>query len=87
MPQRTVQLTERNSQRLHEMAARTGLHIDELVNQAIERFDNLNDADEAARFNTWRAAMHTAQGIWADRDDLPDFAAIRSSMDRDFSER
>ena len=87
MPQTIVNLTEQNSRRLEDIAARTGMDSDQLMNQAVELLAGQNRVEESRRFQEWREAMLGAAGIWAERQDLPDFGDIRRSMDRDFSTR
>lgn len=41
----------------------------------IEQDENLLPAE-------WKAAVDGIAGLWKDRDDLPDFTAIRKSLDR-----
>ena len=69
------------------MSARTGMPPDKLVNHAIELLDQQSSGDEAVRFDEWREAMLQVQGIWANRNDLPNFSDIRASMDRDLWEK
>lgn len=50
-----------------------------------EIFDGLTtdaDVDEQQNFILWREVLLGIQGIWKDRDDLPDFQDLRRSMDR-----
>ena len=78
-----VKLNEQNSRRADELARETGKTPDQLVNEAFARFVTELEADEHQKFLAWREAAMRVAGIWADRDDLPDFDDIRRSMDRD----
>ena len=81
-----VKLTDKSERKLEELSRLTGRTPSELVNEAVERLP-VDDADEQRRFEEWRQAMLRVKGIWADRDDLPDFEEIRRSLDRDLWSR
>ena len=81
-----VRLNEQNSQRAGDLARQTGKTPERLVNEAFEQFAETAaqaEQDEQQKFLAWREALLRIEGIWADRDDLPDFVEIRRSMDRD----
>jgi hypothetical protein len=40
------------------------------------------DSEEAGKFLLWQEALLQVEGMWKDRDDLPDFVELRKSMDR-----
>ena len=77
-----VYLSERHVARLRRLAAATGKTQSALVRDALDRLDT----PPGDRLDALRAA----RGIWADRDDLPDCAALRLEFDdrlaRDFGE-
>ena len=77
-----VKLNRSNSENLDQLARSTGRSPDELANKAVERFIQSESIDESAKFKEWRDALIGVEGIWAARDDLPDFDAIRGSWDR-----
>jgi len=79
MPQTTVNLSPENSQKLDLFSSQTGKSRDELLNEAVEQLDLIAPASPT---DDWRAAILQAEGIWMDRDDLPDFEEIRRSADR-----
>jgi hypothetical protein len=86
MSQIEVKLTELNSRKASELAKQTGRTPDQLVNDAFARFADVaaqDSDDEQEKFLAWREAARRVAGIWADRDDLPDFDDIRKSLDRD----
>ena len=41
------------------------------------------EAEEQERFLKWREALLKIEGMWKDRDDLPNFEEMRKSWDRD----
>ena len=84
---RQINLTESNGKKLDELSRQTGDSPDELANKAVERFAVVSGDDEHRKFNEWREALLRLKGMWADRDDLPDFDSIRRSMDRDLWEK
>jgi predicted DNA-binding protein len=71
-----IYLTPEEQQALRALARRTGTSQSELIRQAI---DSLL-AEEQALDRT--ALLRQARGLWRDRDDLPDFAALRRELDR-----
>jgi|CXWK01.1.fsa_nt_gi hypothetical protein len=79
MMERTqIYLTQEQSQAVEAIAARRGQTKSEVIRAAINRFlaDNL-PSDR-------RALMRQAAGIWADRDDLPQFfEELRQEWDRE----
>ena len=78
-----IDLKDKNRQKLEALSRQTGKSQDELVNQAVEELAAEIDENEERKFAEWREAAGRVAGIWADRDDLPDFDEIRRSMDRD----
>ena len=77
-----IELTPESRQKLDALSGRTGKTRDQLINEAVGRLDEADVGDEAA-FRLWQEAMHRAEGIWRDRQDLPDFDQLRRSMDRE----
>jgi histidinol phosphatase-like PHP family hydrolase len=71
-----IYLTEQERDALGKMAAETGLPQSELIRNAIDHFVALSS--DAHR----KAVLDRTAGLWKDRDDLPDFAAIRRQWDR-----
>ena len=82
-----VELEDLNREKLDALARRTGRTRDQLVNEAVERLVVETDEEEHEKFLAWREALLGIEGMWADRDDLPDFGEIRRSMDRGLWER
>jgi hypothetical protein len=71
-----VTLTEEERTTLRWIAQQTGKTEDELIHEAVEQF--LEGSRRAHR----RALFQQARGMWQDRTDLADVAAVRSELDR-----
>jgi len=71
-----VDLDEQSSAALAAIARQTGKTPDELIHEAVEDLIQRHlPQDRTAR-------LRQARGMWKDREDLPDFGAIRSELDR-----
>lgn len=70
-----VDLTEEELEALAVIAVRTGQTQDELIRGAVDSFVAFYRKDN--RLDLLRGA----QGMWKDRDDLPDFGALRLQFD------
>jgi predicted DNA-binding protein len=77
-----ITLTDKNRDKLSRLSDQTGKTAEQLANEAIDRLPVAEDIDEAEKFLHWREALLQVEGMWKDRDDLPDFAELRKSMDR-----
>jgi predicted DNA-binding protein len=71
-----VKLTESETEALREMAFRTGKTEDQLIREAIHNL--LGKIENVDRLSLLRQA----QGMWKDRDDLPDPRELRTEFDR-----
>lgn len=71
-----IYLTERQRDEMAAVAKGTGKKQSELIREAIDLF--LEQADPKQR----EALLSQAAGIWKDRQDLPDFKALRTEWDR-----
>ena len=71
-----VYLTERERAGLVEMSAVTGKSQSELVREALDRF--IEQSSDVRR----QAVLDRAAGMWKNREDLPDFDALRRGLDR-----
>jgi hypothetical protein len=61
---------------LANLADRTGKSQSELIREAIDRY--FTSGRRADRLTL----LQEARGLWKDREDLPDFSALRSELDR-----
>lgn len=73
-----IYLTEAHQRGLQMLSKQTGQSQSELIRQAIDVML------AAKRVNDRRWLLQQAAGMWAKRDDLPDFAEMRREMDRGF---
>ena len=67
-----ITLSETESQSIASLSESRGVTQEEILHQAIEQF--LAQHQTQSRL----AALQQARGIWRDRDDVPDVAALRS---------
>jgi hypothetical protein len=72
-----IYLTEAERERLATLSDKTGKSQSELIREAIDRF--LSGRSHADRVTLLRRA----RGMWKDREDLPDFPALRRELDRE----
>lgn len=71
-----IYLTEKEQAALRSLARQTGKKQSELIREAIDDFIDRSQPRDR------KAIMEQAWGIWKDRDDLPDFQALRREFDR-----
>jgi hypothetical protein len=76
MARTQVYLTSDERAGLELLAENRGVKVNELIRMAIRRL--LEQSLPARR----DAVLKSAAGLWKDRNDLPDFDAIRSEWDR-----
>lgn len=69
-----VYLTPEEQRALQALSRRTGRSRSELIREAIDAM--LAQPHEPER----RSQMQQARGLWSERDDLPDFVALRREM-------
>ncbi len=71
-----IQLTDQETAALHALAERTGKTPDTLLHEAVTQL--LSQAQHEDRLKL----LQQARGMWKDRSDLPDVAALRAEFDR-----
>ena len=71
-----IYLTDDEQKALRALSRKTGLSQSELIRQAVDTYLMSNPELDRA------ALLRQARGLWQDRTDLPDFAAIRREFDR-----
>lgn len=76
MERTQVYLTHEQRRELKKLAARSGKRQSELIREAIDALV------AGAEKKSWKSGMMAAAGLWENRDDLPDFARLRTELDR-----
>ena len=71
-----ITLNETESQIIASLSESRGVTQEEILHQAIEQF--LAQHQSQSRL----AALRQARGIWRDREDVPDVAALRNEWER-----
>ena len=71
-----IYLTEQERAALRNIARQTGNKQSELIRRAIDDFIERFQPRERL------ASLAQARGMWRERDDLPDFQALRRELDR-----
>jgi len=71
-----ITLSETENQAIQIISERRGQTPEEILHEAVEQFLNAHQVESRL------VAMRQARGIWKDREDLPDFAALREEWDR-----
>ena len=71
-----IYLTEKERVALNILSSETGKPQSELIREAV---DTMVDHFSKDRRN---AVLNDAAGLWKDREDLPDFDALRKQWDR-----
>jgi len=74
-----VYLTAGQREALRELARQTGQTRSALIRRA---FDDFICRSKPVDHEKRRAMLEQACGIWKNRDDLPDFQALRKEFDR-----
>lgn len=71
-----ITLSESESEALKVLSRSQGKTPEETLHKAIAQFLKQHQSENCL------AALHEARGIWQQRQDLPDFALVRSEWDR-----
>ena len=71
-----IYLTERERLALRVLGAQLGRTQSDLIREAVDRL--IEDYQGGSRL----ALLGQARGIWSQRQDLPDFDALRQELDR-----
>ena len=71
-----IYLSSAQHEALKAMAAKTGRTQIELIRDAIDRFVSERKVPERM------SVIKRSAGLWKEREDLPDFAAVRREADR-----
>lgn len=73
-----VYLTSEERKQLSLLSKELGLQKSALIREAIDQFIVSKRQNKEKR----KEAIKAAQGIWAKREDLPDFSTLRAEFDR-----
>jgi len=71
-----IYLTEEERAGLESVSKATGRKQSELIREAVDRFLELAQGSQR------ETILREAAGLWRNRNDVPDFAAMRRSWDR-----
>ena len=72
----TISLNESDSELLRTLSLSTGKTQEQIIHEGLELLSASRSRAD------WRAALERTQGMWRDRDDLPDFEELRREWDR-----
>lgn len=71
-----IYITEQERAAINQLVHQTGQTQSELIRAAIDKFCEQNSLQNR------RYLLQQAAGLWRNRKDLPDFAALRNEWDR-----
>ncbi|MHB9150076.1 MAG: ribbon-helix-helix domain-containing protein [Thermoleophilia bacterium] len=75
--QRTqIYLTDKEKKAVRSIARRLGTTQSEVIRTAVDRFIDHESSGNRLEL------LHSGRGLWKDRQDLPDFGALRRELDR-----
>ena len=72
----TIELSEIESEALDALARSSGKSRETLLREGLELLLARSKPSD------WREKLRSIEGVWRDRDDLPDFRKIREEFDR-----
>lgn len=81
MTRMEIELTDEQQSALTALARETGRSEQELLREAVDHLIDENDRVD------WRGTLAKLEGIWAQREDLPDLRELRREMDRGLWQR
>lgn len=73
-----IYLTEIERQQLNRLSKVTGRHKSALIRDAIDQFIGIEDLSLKKK----QAKPHPAAGLWAKREDLPNYNELKNEFDR-----
>ena len=73
-----VYLTQQEREKLLLLSRELGLHQSVLIREALDQFIEGKHIEKRKKIS----ALKAASGLWADREDLPDFDSLRKEFDR-----
>lgn len=73
-----VYLTQEEREKLLLLSRELGLHQSALIREALDQFIEGKLIEKRKKIS----ALKAASGLWADREDLPDFDSLRKEFDR-----
>jgi hypothetical protein len=71
-----IYLTEKERAALQNISRETGKNYSALIREAVDHFIGLFKEEDRKKF------FSQAKGLWAERQNLPDFKKLRREMDR-----
>ncbi|MHB8868198.1 MAG: ribbon-helix-helix protein, CopG family [Thermoleophilia bacterium] len=80
MERTQIYLTDKEKKAVRSIARRLGTTQSEVIRTAVDRF--IDDESSGSRLEL----LQSGRGLWKDRQDLPDFGALRRELDRTSSE-
>lgn len=75
MPSTSLTLSSADSEAVRQLAQRTGKPEAELLHTAVEKLM------QQAALESWQAALHQVEGLWADHPDAPDTRQLRAEWE------
>ncbi|MBA2369882.1 MAG: ribbon-helix-helix protein, CopG family [Candidatus Protochlamydia sp.] len=74
-----IYLTQNEKEKLNLLSLELGKNQSTLIREAIDQFIYNQFLSKRKK----ESALKEMAGLWADRDDLPDFNALRKELDRE----
>lgn len=77
-----IYLTQFEREKLNLLARELGKKQSALIREAIDQFIENKIIEKQRK----KSALHDIAGLWANRDDLPDFYELRNELNREIDE-